>query len=366
MNTVGFDGTSQYFTLPTGLLSGRTQSASFAVYQLNASPPPADPRDGPVLGDWGTENTSGNHDPYLDGNFYEDYCSTTRRTVTTVPASTAFRIFGLRSKSADWRLDVNGTNYYTDGTNTFGGNSAPLIGSTRIPGPANYYLQGQIAEIVDCNDFLLTSEKEQVEGYLAWKWGLEGSLPIGHTYAAAAPRVALTSNVTLALTGQSLASAIGSLLASTALALTGQSGSVAQGSVGIGAALTGQSLSVAQGSVAEATSVALSGQSATAARGTILAATSEALSGQSLTAAQGTLSPNNSLVLTGQSSSVAQGSVTQSREHPAKRSGNDSSARNDKPGDFGNDQRSIAGCRAGQRNCCHRRNGGAYRASRYQ
>src|SRR4051812_31851300 len=33
MNTVGFDGTSQYFTLPTGLISGRTQSASFAVYQ---------------------------------------------------------------------------------------------------------------------------------------------------------------------------------------------------------------------------------------------------------------------------------------------------------------------------------------------
>ena len=29
--------------------------------------------------------------------------------------------------------------------------------------------------------------EEAIEGYLAWKWGLQASLPGGHTYANAAP-----------------------------------------------------------------------------------------------------------------------------------------------------------------------------------
>lgn len=34
---------------------------------------------------------------------------------------------------------------------------------------------------------LTTLERQKVEGYLAWKWGLEGSLPSGHPYKNAAP-----------------------------------------------------------------------------------------------------------------------------------------------------------------------------------
>jgi hypothetical protein len=220
MNTVAFDGVGQYMTPPTGLLTGRTQSASFAVYKLTTDPP-SSPAVGPVFGDFGTDATTGNHNPFSDGIFYDDYCSTTRRTVTGIPSSTLFRILGLRSKASDWRLDVNGTNYYTDGTNTFGANNAPCIGSTRVP--AGYYLQGQIAEIVDCNDFLTTAEKEQVEGYLAWKWGLEGYLPIGHTYAAAAPRTAtaasneISGTSSLTFASSATATGLGTLGGSSAL-----------------------------------------------------------------------------------------------------------------------------------------------------
>lgn len=32
-----------------------------------------------------------------------------------------------------------------------------------------------------------TSDREKLEGYLAWKWGLEGNLPNGHPYKNAAP-----------------------------------------------------------------------------------------------------------------------------------------------------------------------------------
>lgn len=192
MNTAAFAGaSSQCFFLPSTLLSGRTQSASFAVYKLTVDPPASGTtRCGPVFGDFGT-SASGNHDPFQDGSFYDDYCSTTRRTVTGVSSSTSFRILGLRSKAADWRLDINGTNAFTDSTNTVGVNTAPTLGFTT---DAGHYLDGQMAEVVDCNDFLTTAEKEQVEGYLAWKWGLQASLPVGHTYAAAAPRIATVAS----------------------------------------------------------------------------------------------------------------------------------------------------------------------------
>ena len=33
------------------------------------------------------------------------------------------------------------------------------------------------------------SNRQLIEGYLAWKWGLQASLPVGHPYKSAAPTV---------------------------------------------------------------------------------------------------------------------------------------------------------------------------------
>jgi hypothetical protein len=37
------------------------------------------------------------------------------------------------------------------------------------------------------NGSYTTSDREKLEGYLAWKWGLEANLPNGHPYENAAP-----------------------------------------------------------------------------------------------------------------------------------------------------------------------------------
>jgi len=57
------------------------------------------------------------------------------------------------------------------------------VGSAR----ATTNFTGHLCEIAVFNVFLNTSQRQSVEGYLAWKWGLQGSLPGGHPYAAAAP-----------------------------------------------------------------------------------------------------------------------------------------------------------------------------------
>ena len=47
-----------------------------------------------------------------------------------------------------------------------------------------FFLTGDIAEIIVFNTQLSTAQREDVEGYLAWKWGMYGLLPVTHRYAS--------------------------------------------------------------------------------------------------------------------------------------------------------------------------------------
>jgi hypothetical protein len=52
---------------------------------------------------------------------------------------------------------------------------------------ASYRFNGRILEVAIWNRALNASERDAVEGYLAWKWGLQGNLPYNHPYASAFP-----------------------------------------------------------------------------------------------------------------------------------------------------------------------------------
>lgn len=81
-------------------------------------------------------------------------------------------------------LDASGSVFLNGSTTnvageTFAGKSlnAPLRWA--ISGGA---FKGYIGEVITYPSILLTSSRQMVEGYLAWKWGLQGSLPAGHPY----------------------------------------------------------------------------------------------------------------------------------------------------------------------------------------
>jgi hypothetical protein len=46
---------------------------------------------------------------------------------------------------------------------------------------------GNIAEIIIAPIAVDTDTRQKIEGYLAWKWGLQANLPPGHPYENAAP-----------------------------------------------------------------------------------------------------------------------------------------------------------------------------------
>ena len=79
-----------------------------------------------------------------------------------------------------WR---NGTPFTTNGaTNVWSVNTtAAWLGSGAINGTSFIY-SGVISEVLVFNRALTTFQRQQVEGYLAWKWGLQANLPSSHPY----------------------------------------------------------------------------------------------------------------------------------------------------------------------------------------
>lgn len=88
---------------------------------------------------------------------------------------------------------VNGSNAFTpvnDYSNSLQTNQQLRIMRNR----ASQELEGRFAEYIAYAAIPGTggtdlSTLEEGEGYLAWKWGLQGSLPVGHPYKNAAPTV---------------------------------------------------------------------------------------------------------------------------------------------------------------------------------
>lgn len=182
--TVKFDPSYNQakFTLPGTFLSGRTASSTFFVSKNVLDPPSAN--FAPPVADWGTDAT-GEFYPYTNTYVYSSYATNTRNMITAAhPAFTSWRVASFHSATNDWRYYVDGSNIATLATSTFAAGSAPQIGYSAGGGTG---FEGQIAEIIDCNDVLTTLERQKVEGYLAWKYGLQANLPVGHPYLSAAP-----------------------------------------------------------------------------------------------------------------------------------------------------------------------------------
>ena len=72
---------------------------------------------------------------------------------------------------------------------TYGSSGAGLSGFYINTGGCcgNEKSDAQIAEVIIYNVSLADADCRRVEGYLAWKWGLQANLPVGHPYISAAP-----------------------------------------------------------------------------------------------------------------------------------------------------------------------------------
>ena len=106
---------------------------------------------------------------------------------TPAPISTTEeRVYGFVTGPSNLFVYSNGNLLSSAGAASsvaVGGNIA--IGS-RFSGTTSVY-KGEISEIVFVSGAIAAADRQKLEGYLAWKWGLEANLPAGHPYKSTPP-----------------------------------------------------------------------------------------------------------------------------------------------------------------------------------
>ena len=113
----------------------------------------------------------------------------------TLPSNTPFVYSAVFTSTATngYSHWLNGT---TGGTQTpYGAGSANgmVIGNYAVPS-AVYAFIGQMGEFIVYSTALSTNQRQQVEAYLAWKWGTQGVLDATNPYKNAVPQALPTLN----------------------------------------------------------------------------------------------------------------------------------------------------------------------------
>jgi len=93
-------------------------------------------------------------------------------------------IFTALSASADYEFFFDGASVFSSATepNLYDGQTNKFVLNSRLEGFASFGAAAEYAEIIYINSTLSTSDRQKVEGYLAWKWGLTYGLPESHPY----------------------------------------------------------------------------------------------------------------------------------------------------------------------------------------
>jgi hypothetical protein len=182
---IQFNGTNQYINFGNVLNLGTSQIFVFAVAQFSG--------DASVVakssfrgntGRWFLIRAAG------DGGqeFGIDIGSGGVTAVFSDSTTTAQLMMGAWDRSTNYTFQ-NGTQKATASVSSSSSlsNTDPLYvgayGNSTGTGPqSGFYLNGFICEILVYQASITTSQREQIEGYLAWKWGLQANLPSTHPY----------------------------------------------------------------------------------------------------------------------------------------------------------------------------------------
>lgn len=194
-NAVLLNGTTQYFdiTTPSGLPNGSTSSSIFTVSQPSrtSTNPQMIFAHGGVSGTGAaSNNTRQIFYSNLDNNFLATNVYTQpsggdidnvtippgKAAVTSTIMTTVNNSFRTGNAFSTNNISVSGINIGT----LFGNIGRGFIGLT-----PSFYYGGYVCEIIVYSGALSDIQRQQIEGYLAWKWGVQGDLPSNHPYALA-------------------------------------------------------------------------------------------------------------------------------------------------------------------------------------
>jgi hypothetical protein len=122
--------------------------------------------------------------------------------ISSISSSVSLNVYNrpkiamIRKNATTTSLWVNGIQMSNKTVNfTYSNNVAQQMYVGGIPGTINSYnsdqgrdhMEGALYEVINFTSTLQTSDRQKIEGYLAWKYNVSDILPAGHPYLSAAP-----------------------------------------------------------------------------------------------------------------------------------------------------------------------------------
>lgn len=99
---------------------------------------------------------------------------------SSIPKNTQ-NLLVIQYTSSNGYIWLNGTLNFSVGTGSF------TRTGTSFAKRGGNYMNGYYYEIIFYSSVITTTDRQRIEGYLAWKWGLQANLPVGHPYKSSAP-----------------------------------------------------------------------------------------------------------------------------------------------------------------------------------
>jgi hypothetical protein len=132
--------------------------------------------------------TLGEHTSNRWHNGSSGFSRTPLTVSSTEETSTNFLLMGWAIADNNFSIMRNGVQISQTGSYTWAApaNDFFQIGARTSSSTGNN-LSGSVAEVLVYNYTMLTQDRQFLEGYLAWKWGIQGNLPAGHPYLSVGP-----------------------------------------------------------------------------------------------------------------------------------------------------------------------------------
>ena len=184
-NAITFDGVDDFFSVTNSPLATQDFSIFVVFTSVNTQADARWFRGAPVfMGDHGgTVNDAGI--VVLSGTVAVGIRDATAyKASTTINDGNPFQFGFIRDQDATSYGYVNGTQEISQALNTCTLDKSWRIGANN---DGTQPLDGTVGEIIALDSLASDETRQKVEGYLAWKWGIEASLPVAHPYKSEAP-----------------------------------------------------------------------------------------------------------------------------------------------------------------------------------
>jgi hypothetical protein len=166
-----FYGTNHFLNL-SNVLNGLGLSAAEAFIVLKVAADPAATDN--TSGFWSlTSSTEDSHIPYSDGNVYDSFGTDGRKSTGNPTLSMAsWRLYNVQSAASAWTNRIDGAVHFGTGVNAVGFSQTTHLTLGVSWSSGTYMMDGWIAEFIFYDHVLSAAVRDQVEAYIATKYGL--------------------------------------------------------------------------------------------------------------------------------------------------------------------------------------------------